>query len=145
MMRMHELLPREIGDMIYGHLLTMEKPLFGRAKSMASIVKAWKIVRPNQLEPECEHGWQPESDDPCPCFPYMIRPDFVGMEVAREIVEAWYLTEASPGYLGVSKFDRKHTEKAVCEDVFRVKLDPATVFRAFTLTCTISELGIGTE
>jgi hypothetical protein len=94
-----------------------------------------------------EYGWRREIDDQCPCFLYIIRPEYVGPEGAREIAEALYKLHASMGtrVFSVDSFHCGKIEKIVCGDVFRVKLDPTTVVRAFTLNSPIEDLEIGTQ
>ena len=136
--KMHQFLPREIRDLIYSYLLGME-PV--RSNRPTAIEKVWQTASRS-------FGWCPRQDHAifngqCPCFPYFIRPEYVGIEVAGEIVEVWLKSKPRGDLIGCDGFDRERIEKIVCEDVLSVKLDPTIVLRAFPLTCTVSELAIG--
>jgi hypothetical protein len=87
------------------------------------------------------------SNGQCPCVLHIIRPEYVGPQAAREVVETWYRQNAEMG-TGIFRFSdatRLPIERIVCEDVFSVKLDPTTVLRAFTLQYSIREPSIGEE
>jgi hypothetical protein len=143
---MHYVLPREVRDMIYGHLLSSVVS----GSPTITIRRAWKTAVGNGMYCPGEHRWISKKltvDGQCLCFPHIIRPEYVGLEVAREIVEAWYKRDAEYGgqLFAVNGFNRRKIERMVCEDVFSVKLDPTTVIQALTLRCLITELAIGTK
>jgi hypothetical protein len=99
----------------YSYLLGME-PV--RSNRPTAIEKAWQTASRS-------FGWCPRQDhamvnNQCPCFPYFVRPEYVRIEVAGEVVEVWLKSKPRGGLIGCDGFDRERIEKIVCEDVLSV-------------------------
>jgi hypothetical protein len=140
--RMHELLPREVRDMIYGYLVRLKESEPESDRAPKSIRKAWDVGFAAEQKYPSNFGFEPTMPaiNRQPLYtPHIVRPEYVGPEAACEILEAWYRHNAELGtdVFCVRSFDRRMIERMVCEDVLNVKLDPTVVLRAFTLTCGI--------
>ena len=110
---MQELLPREIREMIYAQIWDVEYLTSTR--------------RPSQQSGPLGHS------DPR-CHTHLVRPNFMGEETALEMAQAWYEAAST---LAPDTFTIPDTQESiqqtVCEDRFKVGLDPATVLRTLTI------------
>jgi hypothetical protein len=71
-------------------------------------------------------------------FPHVIRLEFVGYEVAREVVEAWYQAVVRPEEdsraLEVSWISGGALKRVISQDIFKLCVIPATVLRKLHLS-----------
>jgi hypothetical protein len=127
--------------MIYAQLWDY-KTLDSNSSYMHSPIERSCTTHPNQVPLACRAYStiaDPMADESRVCMwhkarPFFIRPVYVGIDSAREIVEAWH--KAVPqGPQGKSRFEYslKGAYRAVTRDSFYVQLNPATVLRALNL------------
>ncbi|KAI4690412.1 hypothetical protein J4E81_007565 [Alternaria sp. BMP 2799] len=110
---MQELLPREIREMIYAQI--------------------WNVEYLNSArQPRQQSGPLGHSDPRC--HTHVVRADFMGKETALEMARAWYEAAATltPDIFTISD-TQESIKQTICEDLFQVGLDPATVLRTLTI------------
>ncbi|KAI4609439.1 uncharacterized protein J4E87_011047 [Alternaria ethzedia] len=111
--RMQERLPVEIREMIYAQI--------------------WSVEYLHSTRQPRQQSGPPGHSDPR-CHTHVARPDFMGKETALEMVRAWYEAAATltPDTFTIPD-TQESIQQTVCEDRFKVGLDPATVLRTLTI------------
>lgn len=71
-------------------------------------------------------------------LPHVIMPDYVGTQVAREVVESYYC-HARHSFRAWVAGTSMSTERLLCEDFFGVGLRPANVLGLFKLSLLMDE------
>ncbi|KAI4623317.1 hypothetical protein J4E83_004710 [Alternaria metachromatica] len=110
---MQERLPVEIREMIYAQI--------------------WNVEYLNSTRQPSQQSSSLGHTDPR-CQTHVVLPDFMGKETALEMVQAWYEAAATvtPDTFTIPD-TRELIQQTVCEDRFKVGLDPATVLRTLTI------------
>jgi hypothetical protein len=71
-------------------------------------------------------------------LPYWIRTSYMGAEVAKEVVAAWYRCLPETGeFPGISTNFTAEMERAASKDIFRVGIDPAKVLRRLDIALVL--------
>ena len=111
--RMQGLLPIELREIIYAQI--------------------WNVEYLNATRQPSQQSGPPGHSD-SRCQTHVVRPDFVGKEMALEMARAWYeaASTLTPDTFTISD-TRELIKQTICEDRFRVGLDPATVLRTLTI------------
>lgn len=124
---MRTTLPRELRDIVYEFLWWNE----------TGDLRFWTLQN-ILFAPDC-------IEKPCQCLrnrkiPTFVNPAFVGPEIALEAVESFYKVFVGlPGFPMALVRCLENIKSLVCNDVFHVGLDPATVLREARLEIHVED------
>jgi hypothetical protein len=122
---MYEHITREVREMIYTQIWDTEYLGTTGSRKMRNHATSSDNFRPEE-------------------FLHVIRLEFVGYEVAREVVEAWYQAVARPEEdsraLEVSWIGGGALKRVISQDIFKLCVIPATVLRKLHFTFPLESI-----